>query len=211
MARASSSTESDVATSKPPANTRAVILAFARVRGVFGVDEANDGVERIFEIGAAAFRNLDRRGKARSRGFGRGDRDRAQFRERRKQVGIDPVRHERGEKGGLLQFVDGLLDTIHQLLDDRAGVEAGCFVAGFEGDAVGLVLDQAGAGREASAVVRAARLQTRDMVGDGCGDIVRQSDLPQHDREQGAVDTFQTPDQIGLDLVANQPDRAPVA
>ncbi len=49
------------------------------------------------------------------------------------------------------------------------------------------------------------------MVGDGGGDVVRQSDLAQHDREQRAVDAFQAPDQVGLDLVAHQPDRTPGA
>ena len=43
------------------------------------------------------------------------------------------------------------------------------------------------------------------------GDVVRQSDLAEHDREQRAVDALQPPDQIGLDLVADQPDRTPRA
>ena len=47
------------------------------------------------------------------------------------------------------------------------------------------------------------------MMGDRGGDIVRQSDLAQHGRKQRAVDAFQPPDQIGLDLVAHQPDRSP--
>ena len=45
------------------------------------------------------------------------------------------------------------------------------------------------------------------MMGDGGGDVVRQSGLAQHDGEQRAVDALQTPDQVGLDLVAHQPHR----
>ena len=52
-------------------------IAFAGIRGVLGIDQADDGVERVFGIGAASFRDFDRRGEPGSRGFSRGHGDRA--------------------------------------------------------------------------------------------------------------------------------------
>ena len=184
-------------------------IAFPRIRGVLGIYQTDDGGERLFGIGAASLRDFEGGGEPRRRGFSRGGGDRAQLGERRQQRRIDPGRRQRGDKSGLFQFIDGFLDAVHQLLDDRAGVETGHFLAGFEGNAICLAFDLAGAGRELLAVGRAACLQLGNMVGDRSGDIVRQSDLTQDDRKQRAVDAFQPPDQVCFDLVADQPDRSP--
>ena len=150
MARASSSTESEVATSKPPANTR-VMTSRSRASAACSASIRRiDGVERVFGIGAASFRDFDGGGKPGSRGFRRGRGDRAEFGKRRQQRRIDARRRQRGDEGGLFQFVDGLLDAVHQLFDDRAGVEAGRFLARFEGDAIRLAFDPAGAAPRAA-------------------------------------------------------------
>ena len=72
-----------------------------------------------------------------------------------------------------------------------------------------IVKDAMLAAREALAIVRTAGPQRGNMLGDGCCYIVRQSDLTQDDRKQRAVDAFQAPDQVGLNLVADQSDRMP--
>ena len=179
MARASSRTDSDVATSKPPANTRAVTsrsrasaACSASIRRTTAASASSESARRPSgtSIGggepeaAASVAVVATAHSSASAGS---------------SAWIDPGRHQRGDEGRLFQFVDGFLDAIHQLFDDRVGVEAGDFLAGFDGDAIGLLLDAAGARREQLAVGRAARLQRGDMVGDRGGDLVRQSDLAQ--------------------------------
>ena len=207
MARASSITASDVATSKPPVNTRAVTSrsfasasCSASISRTTAASASSESARRPSGTSTAAASPGCRR-------FGcRGPRPRT-FGKRRQQRGIDARGRKRGDEGRLLQFVDGLLDAIHQLLDDGTGVEALGFLAGFERDPIGLALDLAGADQQL-AVDRAAGLEGCDVMGDRGGDIMRQADLAQHDREQCAVDAFQPPDQVGLDLVAHQPDRS---
>ena len=209
MARASSITESDVATSKPPANTRAVTsrsrasaACSASMRRMTALSASSESARRPSGTSTAAASPE----AAASVAVVATAHSSASV---ESSAGSIPGRRQRGDESGLLQFVDGFLDAIHQLFDDRSGVEAGGFLAGFEGNAIRLALDQAGSCRKALAVVRAACLQRGDMVGDRGGDVVRQSDLAQDDRKQRAVDAFQAPDQIGLDLVADQPDRRP--
>ena len=117
MARASSRTESDVATSNPPANTRAVTSRSREFRRVLGIDQTDDRVQRVLGVGATSLRDFDSGGEPRSRGFGRGRGDRAQFGKRRQQRRIDPDRRQRGDKGGLFQFIDRFLDAVHQLFE----------------------------------------------------------------------------------------------
>ena len=61
--------------------------------------------------------------------------------------------------------------------------------------------------REEIPVGRAAGLQGGDMVDDRGGDVVSQSRLSHDDSKQRAVDTLQMPDQIGFNLIADQPEQ----
>ncbi len=98
-----------------------------------------------------------------------------------------------------------------RLFDDRAGVEAGHFLAGFNRDSIGFLFDAAGTGCKQLAVGGAACLKGGDMVREIGGDVVSQSRLTHDDRKQGAIDAFQAPDQIGFDLISDQPNGSPRA
>lgn len=183
--------------------------ALLRVCGVLCVDQVNDGGKRILGIGAVPLWNLDRGGEAGCRSLGCLHGDGAQFGKRRGKRSADPGWRQRSHKGGLLELVDGLLDPIDQLLDDRLCVEANDFLARLDGDQIGLLLDMAGTLGQPLAVRRPAGAKRCDMPADVGGNVVRQPDLAQHDRKQGAVDAFEVSHQVGFDLVARKPRRSP--
>jgi hypothetical protein len=86
-------------------------------------------------------------------------------------------------------------------------IEGRASLAGVDRDAVGLLLDMAGAGGEQFAVGRAACAQRGHMTGDRSDDVVRQPYLAQHHREQRAVGPLEVTHEVGLDLVAKQTRR----
>ena len=56
--------------------------AFPRVRGVLGIDQADDGGECVLGVGAAALRHFSGGGEPAGGGFGSGHGDNAQLGER---------------------------------------------------------------------------------------------------------------------------------
>ncbi len=89
-------------------------VALACIRGVLGIDEADDGGQRVVGIGAASLRNIGGSSEARGYRFGSGNGDLAQLGQRVQQRRIDSGRRQRGDESGLFQFVDGFLDAVHQ-------------------------------------------------------------------------------------------------
>ena len=187
-------------------------IAFARVRGVLGVDEANDGGQRVLGVGAASLRNFGRGGKARGCGFGpvmATSHNSASVEQRPGSISAGTSEAMKAACSSS-SIASSTRSTSCSMIG--AGVEAAGFACGLRSamrSAFCSIRPARAARRLPSA--RTACLQRGDMVGDGGGDVVRQSDLTHDDRKQRAVDALQTPDQVGFDLIADQSTGSPCA